>query len=143
MTAARDQQAAILGRHHRRAQIDPADRSARSLAHAIFVQRDDDGWAACLFLDPPGDDANDAGVPALPGDHRYGAIVLGRQQCLGLLLHRRLDRAPFFIILVQLFGDPRGFGRILRGQQAHPQIGLPDTSARIDSRSQRKTQVMA
>ena len=46
MAAASDEQATVLRREYRRAQIDARDRSARALARAVLFLGDDDGGAA-------------------------------------------------------------------------------------------------
>ena len=126
MAATRHQEAAILRRQHRRAQIDAGDGAARPLADARFIERNHNRRPPGLFLDAPGDDTDDAGVPASARDHRDSAIALTLKQRFRLLLHRRFDGAPFLIILVELRRDPRGFGRVLRRQQPHAQIRLPN-----------------
>ena len=70
MATAGDEQPCILRREHGGPQIDAGQRAARALADAIFAHRDDDRRAVQPVLQPRGDDADDAGVPAGAGDQR-------------------------------------------------------------------------
>ena len=79
---------------------------------------------AGLLLDPPGDDADHAGMPAAPGEDHDRAVVLAGELRLGRFLDRGLDRAPLFVERVQLRGDGAGFVRIVAGQQAHAERRL-------------------
>src|SRR5204863_68553 len=66
MSAAGDEQSRLFRGEHRLPQIDPGDRTPRSLADPGFVERDDDRRAAELFLEPPRDDPDHPGMPAAP-----------------------------------------------------------------------------
>src|SRR3546814_1724330 len=63
MTAARDEQAAVLRGQHRRAEIDARNRPARPLTDAITIECDDDDGAAELFLHPPGANPDHTSMP--------------------------------------------------------------------------------
>ena len=64
MATACDQQSSLPRRNDGRAQINACDRPTRSFANAIFVDGNDDGWLARLFLDAASNDANDTRMPA-------------------------------------------------------------------------------
>ncbi len=141
--AARGEQAVFLGRQHRLSQIDAADRPARSLADAVFVDGNDDGRATELFLQPSRDDADHAGMPAFARDHRDGAgRGLGGDQ-FGACLNLRLDRAALLVQPVEFLGDRLRFCRVGGGQQPHAEVGLADAPARIDPRAEREAQIGA
>ena len=139
--AARDEQAGILRREHRRAEIDAGDRAARALAHAVFVECDHDGGAAGFLLEAPGNDADHPGVPARARDHRDRAVGPGGALRLGGLLHQRLDRAAFLVQPVEFGGDATRLLGIARGEQPHAEIGAPDPSAGVDPRAEREAEV--
>src|SRR5690606_27510028 len=105
MAAARLKQARILRCENCRAEIDARNRSTRTLADPVIVERDHDGGAAELFLEPPRDDADHAGMPAARMDDGDRAIALGEAALLRFELNRGLDRAALFVELVQLGGD--------------------------------------
>src|SRR3546814_5653110 len=93
MTAARDEQAAVLRGQHRRAEIDARNRPARPLTDAITIECDDDGGAAELFLQPTGDDPDHTWMPALPRHQPDGAVALRSTERLGGLGDGHLDPA--------------------------------------------------
>ncbi len=143
MTAAGEEQPAVLRRKHRRAEIDAGDRAARALADPVLADRDDDRRPAGLLLEPPGDDADHARVPAGRGDQDDRAVALGAAQFLGRLAHRGLDRPPFLVEPVELGGDAPRFLRILGGEQAHAEVRLADAAAGIDARAEREAEIGA
>jgi hypothetical protein len=108
---------ACLGGEHRRAEIDPGDRSARALADPVLAQGDDDRRAAEFLLETAGDDPDHARMPARRRDQDDGAIALGRAKLLGRLADQGLDRSPLLIVELELGGDPARFLDILGGQQ--------------------------
>ena len=62
---------------HRSPQVYPCDRAARAFAD-IPLKPDHHGGAVCCLFQPRGDDAHDAGVPALGGGPDEGALNAAR-----------------------------------------------------------------
>src|SRR3546814_16712443 len=86
-SAACYQQACILCRDHRSAQIDTSDRAARSLAQTRFaVECDHEGGLAGLFLEPARDNSDHAGMPAFARKNLDRMVVQARNLFLRALL---------------------------------------------------------
>ena len=97
-----------------------------------------------LLLEPPGDDADHARMPARRRDDRDGAVALRaasaprpRPADLGL------DRAALLVEPVEFGGDRRGLVGILGGEQAHAEVGLADPAAGVDPRAEREAEIAA
>ena len=146
MATTRGEQPHILGGEHRRAEIDPADRAARALADTILVERDDDRRPAELLLQPPGNNADHAGMPAAARDHRDGAVALGqRLYDLGLLPGRPssiVRRSSFSRSSSAAIARASSSGSSVVSS-ADAEIGLADAPARIDPRPQREAEIGA
>src|SRR3546814_3391716 len=105
MAAAGDEQAALLGGEHRRAEIDARDRPSRALADAVLVERDDDDGTAHLLLEPAGDDTDHARMPTLTRNDRHRAIALRLAQFLRRLAHQLLDCPALLVVKLQFGGE--------------------------------------
>ena len=122
----------------------PRDRAARALADAVLAERDDDGRAAELLLEPPGDDADHAGMPARRGDERDRAIALARRQsasaasqtAASIARRSSFSRSSSAAIAARFVG-------ILGGQQPHAEVRLADPAAGIDPRPEREAEIGA
>ena len=129
VAAAFDQQAFGDGAAHGAADIDAGDGAARAGADAAGLERNRKCRSAEFFLQPRGDEADDAGMPAFGGGDHHGAFLLDaeRRHGLGFGLRQRLllDRLPLAIEPVELGGDLCRFDR----------IGFQQAAARRDRRS--------
>ena len=108
---------------HGFAEIDARDRAARAGADAARLQRNRKGGTCKLLLQPRGDQADDAGVPALGGGHDHRTLVLEperRQRFgLGLRLRRLLDDAALAVEPVEFGRDPRRLRDVAFQQKPH------------------------
>ena len=96
-----------------------------------------------LLLEPAGDDADHARMPAAAGDDDHGALACACGAARRLLADQHLDRAALLVEPVELGGDGARFLGILGGQQAHAEVGLADPAAGIDPRAEREAEVAA
>ena len=130
---------------HRLAEIDAGDRAARAGADAAGLERNGKRRPREFFLQARGDEADDAGMPALRGGDDHRALVLeaerGHRLGFGLRLGRLLDDAPLGVEPVEFGGDPRGFRQIAFQQQPHAEIGAPDAAAGVDARTQHEAEM--
>ena len=129
----------LARRDHRRTQVQPGHRSARSLGQAV---RDagDAGRAVEALLDPAGDDAHHAGMPGRTADHQR-RMPLPRLRLGGtqrIVQHRRLDLLALPVHRIERGGKRRGLDRVLAQQQPQPEIGLGDPPRRVDARAERE-----
>ena len=115
------------------AEVDPRDRAGRSLALGAG-EADDDRGQGEAFLQPGGDDADHAGVPArarrpderVTGAQALGGLGLGGGEDAGL------DLPAVVVQRMEPCGERLGLGRIGRREQARPEIGGADAPARVD-----------
>ena len=144
MASALDQQAFLARPDDRCAKVDTGYRTPRTLAFTgCAVERHHERGLACLFLDAPGDDADDARVPAIAGKHVHRAVVLSDQLVLGSLLDFGLDGAAFLVERGKLGCDARGFFGVLGRQQAHAEGGFAHPAPCVDPRPQCEAEVGA
>ena len=131
------------------AQMEAGDRPARSLELAAASAREYDGGPVKPVLEPSGDDADDALMPAgVEQAERVGVGMGGiRGACFQrderVFLHRGFDIAAFAIEPVELRGE-RCRLRLAVGEEAadaERHVGQP--SRRIEARSRDKAQVVA
>ena len=145
VTAALGEQAFGDGAAHRAADIDAEDRAAGAGADAAGLKRDRESRPAEFFLQPRGDEADNARMPALGGgDHDRAALLQAeRGHRLGLGLRHGLDfdRLTLAIEAVELGGDARRLDRIVLDQEPHAEIGAADASAGIDARAEQKAEM--
>src|SRR5207302_1579584 len=118
---------------HGLAQGEPRGRAARALADPV-LERDDEGGAVVALLQPRGDDADDAGVPALAGGEDEGAgagiaLDLGDRR----LEDARLDLAPLGVEGVELAGEARRLRGVVGREQRRAEAGLADAAAGVDA----------
>ena len=123
--------------------VDTGDRAPRSLAF-VPVQSDDDCRAACVFLEPRRNDANNARMPTFassPDQRRVQTARLGLfKRCR---THRRFDLAPFRVEHLQTLSHSLSFCWIRCGQQPCAQISLTDPAASIHARSKHIPQMVS
>ena len=116
VAAALEQQPLADRLPHHAAEIDAGDRAARAGADAARLERDRKRRAAEALLEPRGDQADDAGMPAFGGGDDDRALLLDaeRRHRLGFGLRdgRHFDRLALAVETVELGGDARGLGRI-------------------------------
>jgi len=107
MTASGDQQPLFAGGNDRRAEVNSRNRPAGPLAvpDLIDVERDHERRLTGLFLDPPGDNADHAGMPAATGQDQDGAVVLCFDLQLGSFLNRSFDGTALVVEAGKLFSD--------------------------------------
>jgi hypothetical protein len=141
VAAAIDQQARLARRGNRRAEIDAPDRAARALG-GLAVAGDDEGGSAGAVLDPAGDDADDAGMPALAIKDHHGAVVLPAGEGEGFVEDRLLDPPALGIQPVQLDGDADSLLAVVGGQKADAEIRETDAPAGVDARPDQKARVV-
>ena len=145
VAAALDQQTFAHRLAHRAAEIDAGDRAARAGADAARLERDREGRTAEPLLEPRGDQADHARMPAFGGgdDHRALLLEAERRHRLGLGLRQRrhLDRLALAIEPVELGGEPRAFDRILLQQQIDAERGAADAAAGIDARPEQEAEM--
>src|SRR5205085_7921171 len=133
VAAAVHQEAGLARGDDRGAEPDPGDRAARSPPDPL-VERDDAGRAVVALLEAAGDDADDAGMPALAGGEDQGrravpALDLGDRG----VEDARLDLAALGVVGVELARQPRRLERILGREQARAEVAAPDTAAGVDA----------
>ncbi len=95
------------------------------------------------ILDPSGEDADDALVPArvIQADARALAHRELCHQLIGLRLHVAFDRAARAIEIVQLPGDLEGAPAILRYQALDPQAHVGQTPGGVQPRPEQKSEI--
>lgn len=124
------------------AQIDAMDRAPRAFA-ILAIKADDNGGAACGLFEARGDDANNAGMPAIarsPDEGGVKAAFLGL--CHGGGAHGGFDIAAFGVELVKAVGHRAGLGHVIGGEKARAKVGLTNAPARIDARTKDKAKVI-
>ena len=120
----------LAARPERGDEREAGDAASAAFAGAGFIEADDERGAVKFFLNPRGDDADDAGMPARCADDD-GRVALGvealRDLRLGLAEHVVLDAAALAVLRVEAGGDGAGAGgvggeeqfeRVLRGAEA-------------------------
>ena len=139
MAAALDDQP-LRGRlAHQPAEIEAGDRAAGAGADAVRVEGDGEGRAARMFLQPRGEQADDAGMPVLAGGHddrrtsAAGKLGIGLGARLGQ--HALLHRLPLLVQPVERLGDLSGLDRIVGREQPAAERGVADAPAGIDARA--------
>ncbi len=93
-----------------------------------------------LFLQSPGDDADDAGCqpsPATTATARSLAIIASAAYCT------RFRSGGVVVEAVELFGDRAGFGGVLGGEQAYAEVRAADAATRVDAGPQCEAEVAA
>jgi hypothetical protein len=98
-----------------------------------------------LFLDPPGNNADHARMPALTGQERsYGAIMLPASMCFGFFLDilPRFDRRSSFSASSSAAIARASSGSCVVSRRT-PSVGFAHTPTRIDARPQRKAEIAA
>ena len=147
VAAALDEQTRGDGMAHRAADIDAGDRASRAGADAARLQRNRESGPAIALLQPRGDEADDARMPALPRRDDNGALLFdaerGHRLGLGLRERRLLDGLALAVEPVELGGHRAGLGWVVFEQEARAEVGTADASARIDARPEQKAQVPA
>ena len=145
MAAALHQQPVLHRLPHRLAEIDAGDRAARAGADAARLQRDGKRRTCEFLLQPRGDEADHAGMPAFGRRDDDRALVLeperGQRLGFGLRFRRLLDDAALGVEAVEFGRDPRRFRDIAFQQQPHAEIGAPDAAAGIDARAQHEAEM--
>ena len=145
VAAALHQQAVGDRLPHRLAEIDAADRAARAGADAAGLERDRKRRPREFLLQPRGDEADHAGMPAFGGRDDHRALVLeaerGQRLGFGLRFGRLLDDAALGVEPVELGRDPRRLGDVAFQQQPHAEIGAADAAAGIDARPQHEAEM--
>ena len=138
MAAVLNQQ--VVGILQRFVHIKAGNAPARALSDAV-VNADDQRRPVILFYQPRRRDADNAGMPVLPvGDEHAVVPSLLRFN----LLYRLTGDVvfyilPFFIQLVQLFGNAPGFFLIRFQQKAHALFGVADAAGGVEARRRRKS----
>ena len=80
-----------------------------------------------------GNDADDAGVPAVGGGPDQGAVKAARFGLgEGFFADGFGDLATIGVQLVQLGGDAGGLDVVVGGQKARAKVGLADAAPRVD-----------
>ena len=96
--------------------------------------------ALIAVLQPAGDDADDAGMPAFRRQHQYMRIARGlflrQRNCLGQ--HVGLQRAALFVQRVELARQFQRQRRIVGREQPRAEIGASDAAAGIHARPQQE-----
>ena len=145
VAAALDQQPVAHGLAHRAAEIDARDRAAGAGADAAGLERDRESGPAEPLLQPRGDQADHAGMPALGGGDDDRALLFDAERGHGLgfrLRHRgNLDRLALAVEAVELGGDARALGRIVLQEQVDAERRAPDAAAGIDARPEQKAEM--
>ncbi len=133
------------GLAHRAAEVDAGDRTPGAGADAARLERDGEGGPSEPLLQPRGDEADHAGMPAFGGGDDDGALLLGaeRGHGLGLGLRQRgkLDRLALAVESVEFGGEARAFGRIVLHEQIDAERGAADAAAGIDARPQEEAEM--
>ena len=95
------------------------------------------------ILDAPGEDADNALVPArvVQADARALAHRELRHQEIGLRLHAGFDRAPRAVEVVELPRDLEGAPAIVGRQALDPQAHVGQTSGRVEPRPEQKSEI--
>ena len=104
-------QAALDRRAHRPAEIDARDRPRRA-RRDVAVEGERESRTAEQFLEPRGDEADHARLPAIAGGQDEGALFRGPQLLVGLaqslLKHLLFQDLPLAVETVQLRRDGAG-----------------------------------
>lgn len=129
-----DEQPLGAGAGDGRAKIDAGHGARAALADAV-AKRDHGGGAVEFFLQAPGDDADDALVPALMGHQQHGAVILPFGEREGLFQHAGLDGLALGVVLREALGECGGFLGILGGEQLQAEAGFADAPAGVDARA--------
>ena len=126
MTAARfDQPWPPRAARTMRADIDAGNGARRTAPHAAF-KTGDKGRLGETLLQPAGDDADHAGMPALARHQQERRIGLGRGQAMASSRISLLDRLAFAIVQIELRGEfRRRFAPRARSADRRPATSAP------------------
>ena len=116
-------------------QVEHRDR-APGAGPLLPVQRDDDGRAVMALGDPARDDADDARVPALAGEHVGGAVAELGDLRLGLEEDPLLGEAPLGVGGVELACDGVGALGVVGEHQLDARVGAVQPAGGVDPRGQ-------
>ena len=125
-----------------------ADAAARAVRH-VAVNRQHDGRPVERVDQLRRDDADDAAVPALAGDHEHGLradVRIGLDDLLGGGEDGGFLFAPADVLRVELHGQRAGFVAqrfVARQQQARGDIGRAHAAGGVDARRQHERDVIA
>ena len=111
------------------------DAAARAPAR-IAVERDHHARAAVALDQPRRDDADDAGVPALPRHDQRRPVELGQAGGLGLDQDAQLLVAPLAVERVELLGHRRGPLLVVGQQQLERGVGAAQAPRGVQPRTQ-------
>ena len=102
------------------------------------------GRPVVALLQAAGDDADDAGMPALAAREHERALrrPLSFDLGDGGVEHGLLDRAPLGVEGVEPARQGGGLGRVVGRQQADAEIGRADAAAGIDARPEHEAGVI-
>ena len=143
MAAAVDEQPGLARRDDRRAERHAGHRAARAPADPVG-ERDDAGRPVVALLEPAGDDADDAGMPALArGEDQRRRIAAPLSTARSpAASDARLDLAALAVVAVEPLRQRRAPRRIVGRQQPRAEIGGADPAAGIDPRPQDEAEMI-
>ena len=110
----------------------------RPLADPLRVERHHDRGPVIAFHQPRRDDADHANMPPFRADHNRGLRVPGVRLRNRLTRHLFFNLSPVAVQVLQFLGKlkRRGFG--FRGEQPDTQLGMSQSSGRIQARGHAK-----
>ena len=145
MAAALDQKPGAHGLADGPAEVDAHDRAAGAGADAAGLERDGESGSAEPLLEPRGNQAHHAGMPALGGGDDDRALVFDAERGHGFgfrLRHRgNLDHLTLAVEAVELGGKARALGWIILQEQVDPERRPPDAAAGVDPRPEQKAEM--
>ena len=118
-------------------QVEPGNAPARAARPSALVDGEDDRRLAVMLDDPRGDDADDAGMPPLAGDHQHPRIASGLgkgpQRGLRRVGHAALGLPPLVIGRVELGRNRAGASGVPGQHQLNPGVGAVEASRGIEA----------
>ena len=124
-------------------QIEPGDAPSRAAPPARLLPGDEEGGAAVALHQPRRDDADDARVPALRGEHE--GVVLRAQRSLRqldrLVQDALVERLTARVQRLELAGDAGRLRRVVGEEQAQAVPRVADPAGGIEPRRQNEPHV--
>ena len=126
------------------AQMQAGDGAARAFDDAAFARSKGKDRAVEFVLDPRGEDADDAFVPAgVEEGNAGGGIVDGHafEQVQGLFLHVGFDVAAFAVEGIELLGDLQGAGGVVGEQAFDTQAHVGEPPGGVQARAEDEAEI--